>query len=91
MVGPGEVLAGVELEVIIHGDVGGQHLQIQSIDVLQRAGGSKRVSLGLRQAWPSISAPSLLSLVPEVKSLSFIFLICKPGIRTLVAVHQDRS
>lgn len=48
VVGPGEVLAGVELEVIIHGDVGGQHLQIQSIDVLQRAGGSKSVSLGLR-------------------------------------------
>lgn len=38
--GPGYVLAGVELEVIIHGDVGGQHLQIQGIGVLRRAGGS---------------------------------------------------
>lgn len=25
---PGQVLAGAELEVVVHGDVGGQHLQI---------------------------------------------------------------
>lgn len=37
--GPGLLLAGAELEVIIHGDVGGQHLQIQTIDVLREAGG----------------------------------------------------
>lgn len=30
----GQLLAGVELEVIIHGDVGGQHLQVQSVRVL---------------------------------------------------------
>lgn len=39
VVGPGQVLAGVELEVVIHGDVGGQHLQIQRIDVLWRQEG----------------------------------------------------
>lgn len=35
----GQLLTGVELEVIIHGDVGGQHLQVQSVRVLQKAGG----------------------------------------------------
>lgn len=35
-VGPGQLLAGVELEVIIHGDVGSQHLQVQSVRVLKR-------------------------------------------------------
>lgn len=30
----GQLLAGVELEVIIHGDVGSQHLQVQSVRVL---------------------------------------------------------
>lgn len=38
VVEPGQVLTGAELEVIIHGDVGGQHLQIQGIEVLWRAG-----------------------------------------------------
>lgn len=33
-VGSGPLLAGVELEVIIHGDVGSQHLQVQSVRVL---------------------------------------------------------
>lgn len=74
VVGPGEVLAGVELEVIIHGDVGGQHFQIQSINILQRAGGSKSVSLGFRPSSITFESP-----VPEVKSLSFSFLICEMG------------
>lgn len=49
MVGPGWLLAGVQLEVIIHGNVGGQHLQIQRINVLQGAGGSQEL-----EPWPEV-------------------------------------
>lgn len=82
VVGPGWLLAGAELEVVIHGDVRGQHLQVQGVGVLQGTGGVRRSSLGLQQTWGGGPAPSPPRCTAESRSPRFSFCVCEMGIRT---------
>ena len=67
----GQLLTGVELEVIIHGDVGGQHLQVQSVRVLQEAGECSQ-----QGPWPGGAQEGMatltVSFVPVFVSVSLL-------------------